>query len=251
MAFTSILRRSASSLAPLATRLVRGQRNYHAAVITAINHSSFAGRRPSSLSPLVPSPRYYSKADDSLLRVIDAEIQCAEETDDQEIEEVPSGFSFKIEDEPGFQTVKLRRTYQDEEIEVEVHMPDLVTGEGEDDDVDDDGNEHANQSSIPLVVSVSKGSGAPILEFSCNAFPDEIAIESLVVKNPNTSEDQIPYEGPDFHDLDENLQKSFHKYLEIRGIKPSTTNFLHEYMINKDSREYKNWLKKLKQFVQD
>lgn len=51
-------------------------------------------------------------------------------------------------------------------------------------------------------------------------------------------------------DLDENLQKSFHKYLEIRGIKPSTTNFLHEYMINKDTREYKNWLKKLKQFVQ-
>ena len=51
-------------------------------------------------------------------------------------------------------------------------------------------------------------------------------------------------------DLDENLQKSFHKYLEIRGIKPSTTNFLHEYMINKDSREYLGWLKKLKKFVE-
>ncbi|KAL6126671.1 hypothetical protein ACLB2K_074717 [Fragaria x ananassa] len=249
MAFTSILRRSASSLAPLASRLVRGQRNYHAAVFTAINHSSFAARKP-SLSPLAPNPRFYSKADDSLLRVIDAEIQCAEETDEQEIEEVPSGFPFKVEDVPGFQTVKLTRTYQDEEIEVEVHMPDLVTGDGEDDDVDDDGNEHASQSSIPLVVTVSKGSGAPVLEFRCNAYPDEIAIESLLVKNPDTAEDQIAYEGPDFNDLDENLQKSFHKYLEIRGIKPSTTNFLHEYMINKDSREYKNWLKKLKQFVQ-
>lgn len=51
-------------------------------------------------------------------------------------------------------------------------------------------------------------------------------------------------------DLDENLQKAFHKYLEIRGIKPSTTNFLHEYMINKDSREYLVWLKKLKEFVE-
>ncbi|XP_050387829.1 uncharacterized protein At2g39795, mitochondrial-like [Argentina anserina] len=244
MAFTSILRRSASSLAPLATRLVRGQRSYHAAVFTAINHSTLAARKPSLARQ---NPRYYSKADDSLLRVIDAEIQCAEETDDQEIEEVPSGFPFKIEDEPGYQTVKLTRTYQDEEIEVEVHMPDLVTGEGED---DDDADDDANQSSIPLVVSVSKGSDSPILEFSCNAYPDEIQIESLVVKNPGTAEDQIGYEGPDFHDLDENLQKSFHKYLEIRGIKPSTTNFLHEYMINKDSREYKNWLKKLKQFVQ-
>lgn len=94
--------------------------------------------------------------------------------------------------------MKLTRTYQDEEIEVEVHMPDIVTGEDEDDNDDDDDNEHANQSSIPLVVSVSKGSGGPILEFSCNAFPDEIAIDSLVVKNPETSEDQIAYEGPDF-----------------------------------------------------
>lgn len=53
-----------------------------------------------------------------------------------------------------------------------------------------------------------------------------------------------------FRDLDENLQKAFHKYLEIRGIKPSTTNFLHEYMINKDSREYLVWLKNLKKFVE-
>ena len=82
MAFTSILRRSASSLAPLATRLVRGQRSYHAAVFTAINHSSFAARKP-TIAP--QNPRYYFKADDSLLRVIDAEIQCAEETDEQEV----------------------------------------------------------------------------------------------------------------------------------------------------------------------
>lgn len=51
-------------------------------------------------------------------------------------------------------------------------------------------------------------------------------------------------------DLDENLKKAFHKYLEIRGIKPSTTNFLFEYMLNKDSREYLIWLKKLKDFVE-
>jgi complement component 1 Q subcomponent-binding protein len=50
--------------------------------------------------------------------------------------------------------------------------------------------------------------------------------------------------------LDENLKKGFHKYLEIRGIKASTTNFLHEYMISKDSREYMGWLSNLKQFIE-
>lgn len=76
-------------------------------------------------------------------------------------------------------------------------MPNLVTGEDEDDDNGDEDGEKASQSSIPLVVNVSKKSG-PSLEFSCTAYPDEIAIDSLIVKQPENSEDQIAYEGPDF-----------------------------------------------------
>jgi complement component 1 Q subcomponent-binding protein len=30
------------------------------------------------------------------------------------------------------------------------------------------------------------------------AYPDEIIIDNLSVKNPDVSDDQIPYEGPDF-----------------------------------------------------
>ncbi|KAB2596178.1 hypothetical protein D8674_031628 [Pyrus ussuriensis x Pyrus communis] len=252
MAFTSILRRSASSLAPLASRLARGQRSYHGAVATTVNHFNFS-RKHTQPTPFVPTPRYYSShsSDQSLVRVIESEIKCAEETEDlDKVEEIPSSFPFKIEDTPGIQTVTLKRTYQGEDIQVEVHMPDLVTGEDDNDDnQNDDNDEHANQSSIPLVVTVSKGNG-PVLEFSITAYPDEFQIDSLAVKNPEDSEDQIAYEGPDFHDLDENLQKAFHKYLEVRGIKPSTTNFLHEYMLNKDSKEYASWLQQLKRFVE-
>ncbi|KAH7537140.1 uncharacterized protein At2g39795, mitochondrial [Ziziphus jujuba] len=254
MSFASILRKSASSFAPVASRLAQGgRRHYHYALVTAINNSNLSHKQ--FISPLVPYFHYSSaskksSSDESLVRVIDSEIQCAAESDDHErVEEVPSGFPFEILDNPGVQTVTLKRTYQDEDIHVEVHMPNLVTGEDEDDDNGDEDGEKASQSSIPLVVNVSKKSG-PSLEFSCTAYPDEIAIDSLIVKQPENSEDQIAYEGPDFHDLDENLQKAFHKYLEIRGIKPSTTNFLHEYMINKDSREYLVWLKKLKEFVE-
>ncbi|KAJ7964576.1 Mitochondrial glycoprotein [Quillaja saponaria] len=214
--------------------------------------------RHTSVIPFIPTFRYSSssalkkqKSDETLIRVIESEISCAQEGDDHDrAEEIPSGFPFEIEDNPGLQTLTLKRTYQGEEIRVEVHMPDLVTG-GNDNDQDDDDvdSEKPSQSSIPLLVSVSKRDG-PCLEFSCTAYPDEITLDSLAVKNPENAEDQIPYEGPDFNDLDENLQKAFHKYLEIRGIKPSATNFLHEYMINKDSREYFIWLKKLKKFIE-
>ncbi|GMI86244.1 hypothetical protein like AT5G05990 [Hibiscus trionum] len=258
MAFTSVLRRTVNSLYPLAIRLTRVQRSHHSAIFTALNHTFHS--RQSNLNRFYPNTLHFSTAvdsrksasDESLLRVIESEIQCAEESDEyDQVEETPSGFPFEIEDTPGLQTITLTREYDGELIKVNVHMLDLVTGEGEADDGndDEDDTEKPSRSSIPLVVSVSK-SGGPSLEFSCTAYPDEITIDGLSVRNPD-SEDELAYEGPDFSDLDENLQKAFHKYLEIRGIKPSTTNYLHEYMINKDSREYLRWLKNLKKFVEE
>ncbi|KAJ4719953.1 Mitochondrial glycoprotein [Melia azedarach] len=253
MVFSSIFRKSASSLSSLASRLTRVNRNYRSAVFTA---SNYLHQKP-NLSTFLPN-HYFSSAtevrkpssDESLLRVIDSEVNCAEETDDHNrMEETPTGFPFKIEDNPGQQTIILTREYQGELVKVDVHMPDLVTGETPEAVDDDDDMEKPNQSSIPLVVTVTKNSGTS-LEFGCVAYADEIAIDSLAVRKPNNSEDQIAYEGPDFHDLDENLKKAFHKYLEIRGIKPSATNFLFEYMLNKDSREYLRWLKNLKNFVE-
>ena len=55
---------------------------------------------------------------------------------------------------------------------------------------------------------------------------------------------------PFLRDLEKNVQKSFRKYLEIRGIKPSITNFLSDYLHNKDDRECLKWLENLKKFVE-
>lgn len=74
----------------------------------------------------------------------------------------------------------------------------------------------------------------------------------MVVKHKQLTEGEavgpIPYEGPPFNDLDENLQKGFRKYLEVQGITPSLSNYLCEYMINKENKEYINWLKNVKEF---
>ncbi|CAI9767551.1 unnamed protein product [Fraxinus pennsylvanica] len=255
MALANTIRRTASRVVPFAIRASSGNQRYHhcSPLLAAMKTHGDLSRKLFPRSFPVSIHHYSTKkpsSDESLLRVIESEIQCAQEgEDDDEVAEVPQGFPFEIEDHPGQQTITLTRDYQGETINVEVHMPDLVTGEENDDDNDNDDEERGAQSSIPLVVRVSKRNG-PSLEFGCTAYPDEIAIDSLSVKDTNSSEEQIAYEGPDFSDLDENLQKAFHKYLEIRGIKPSTTNFLHEYMIGKDSKEYVTWLKNLKKFVE-
>ncbi|EEF38153.1 uncharacterized protein At2g39795, mitochondrial [Ricinus communis] len=245
MALASIIRKSTCKLAPLANRIIRAsQRNY----IRAITKPTIVPFIQQNYATATDSNK--PSASESLLRVIDSEIKIAQETDDLDrVEAIPQGFPFKIVDNPGQQTIILTREYDGELVKVEVHMPDLVTGE--DNEVDDgtDDVEKPTQSSIPLFVTVSKNNGTS-LEFHCVAYPDEIAIESLSVKNPELFEDQIAYEGPNYHDLDENLKNAFHKYLLNRGIKPSTTNFLHEYMINKDSREFIGWLKDLKKFIE-
>nr|GLL20888.1 uncharacterized protein At2g39795, mitochondrial-like [Ipomoea trifida] len=256
MAFSNIVRRTAVQIAPVAARFIGRAQRYHHHCSSPLFSSSAANRVAVSGSffrRAVPSGLHHfsTKSDEALLKVIESEIGCAVETEGiDKVEDVPAGFPFKIEDNPGYQTITLTREYQGETICVEVHMPDLVTGE-ENQEVasGDEDNEQGSESQIPLVVRVSKKNG-PALEFGCTAYPDEISIDSLSIRDPNSAEDQIAYEGPDFTDLDENLQKAFHKYLEIRGIKPSTTNFLHEYMINKDGREYLMWLKNLKKFVE-
>ncbi|XP_072977716.1 uncharacterized protein At2g39795, mitochondrial-like [Typha angustifolia] len=256
MAFLrAALRRASSSATALALRGVAGSTH------RSLHPSSLLRSLPpmSRAAPFSTAVAKKPSSGSTLLRVIDSEIKCAEECDDHDrVEEIPKGFPFEIKDDKGMNIITLRRSYQREEIEVVVSMPSLVTGEepdndreaDDDEDGDDKDNEKPSQSSIPLTVNVSKGEG-PSLEFNCTAYPDEIVIDSMSVRENNPSEEEmIAYEGPDFNDLDENLQKAFHKYLEIRGISPMTTNFLHEYMINKDSREYLHWLKNLKQFFE-
>ncbi|CAL1378994.1 unnamed protein product [Linum trigynum] len=253
MAFASMLRRASSSVLPRAIRAAASPRTFRTAVSTVLStEKQCLGReiaRRGFTSPLRFSTAAVANKD-NLVRVLEAEIECAEEPCDSE---VPAGFPFEIEDIDGERTITLTRKFEGETIKVEVDMLNVDGDEEEEEEDSDNNNANENNdkstTSIPMVVTISKGSRQE-LEFGITAFPDEISVDSLSIKNPSSTEEQLPYEGPDFGDLDENLQKAFLKYLEIRGINPKTTNFLIDYMGNKDSKEYVNWLNNIKKFVQ-
>ncbi|CAN8284795.1 unnamed protein product [Cochlearia groenlandica] len=249
MALSLCIRRSLSKLASSSLGRIRY-------ISAAVNRESL--RRSSSSPPFVSRFSLYSTAaidressEKMILRVIDTEIRSAIDTDDRDLEEetAPGSFPFRIEDNPGHQTVTLTRDYKGEHIKVVVSMP---SPDADENDHDDEEDGTSNESSIPLTVTVRKKSGLS-LEFSCVAFPDEIAIDALSVNQTTviSSQDELANEGPDFEDLDENLKKTFYKFLEIRGVKASTTNFLHEYMMRKVKREYLLWLKNVKKFMEE
>ncbi|KAL9226631.1 hypothetical protein vseg_002420 [Gypsophila vaccaria] len=261
MSFQSIIRRSISTAAPFAAKFAGPPSS--AAATTAATLSPRLIRRPisaacrrfsSATSAAFDDDDVYS--DEKLRDVLQSEIELIVLPDDHGKKiAVPEDFDFRIKDNPREQTVTLLREYDGETITVEASMPNTITGVedesgDEDDDEDGDDNERHTHSKVPLLVTViQKDGNSPHLQFDCTALPAEIRINGLRLKNPKT-EDQLAYEGPDFLDLHENLRRAFHRYLEMRGIKASTTNFLHEYMVNKDYKEYRRWLEDVKNFIE-
>lgn len=57
------------------------------------------------------------------------------------------------------------------------------------------------------------------------------------------------YMGPVYEELDEELQATFSKYLEERGIDTALATFLPDYVDYKEQKEYVNWLKDVNEFV--
>ncbi|VAH72085.1 unnamed protein product [Triticum turgidum subsp. durum] len=163
-------------------------------------------------------------------------------------EPTPEDFPFEMVDEDGMSVVILKRDYKDEKIEVIVSMPNM---EGdpefdEDDEADeeaaakdeDDEDEGGEDSSLAMKVIVSKGSG-PNLEFTCTAFREEITIDDMMIAEKTEPDaEKFPFEGPEFTELPPNVQKGLFKFLEVRGVTLTTTNFMHDYMITKQTKEY-------------
>ncbi|GAN01672.1 mitochondrial acidic protein MAM33 [Mucor ambiguus] len=57
------------------------------------------------------------------------------------------------------------------------------------------------------------------------------------------------YMGPVFDELEEQIQTTFSRYLEERGIDTALATFLPDYVDYKEQKEYVNWLKDVNDFV--
>jgi complement component 1 Q subcomponent-binding protein len=57
------------------------------------------------------------------------------------------------------------------------------------------------------------------------------------------------YAGPEFGDLDEELQGSIEAYLEERGLNSDLATAILDLIVEKEQREYISWLENVRNFV--
>ncbi|XP_057450635.1 uncharacterized protein At2g39795, mitochondrial-like [Lotus japonicus] len=154
--------------------------------------------------------------------------------------------SFAVDGRPGERWITLRRQFANEDIKVEATMFDgAVPAPRSSGGV---ANADEMQLHITLIVSISKGDGG-VLEITCSAWPDTIEIKRLLTRAKEKMPAE-PYAGPDFEDLDDDLQDSLYDFLEVRGVDDELAIFLHQYMKRKDKSELVGWMERVKSFIE-
>merc|ERR1719159_2012503 len=63
-------------------------------------------------------------------------------------------------------------------------------------------------------------------------------------------ESMSAYNGPEFEDLDENLQEALDEYLAELGMSDEVCDFIDTAALDKEQREYVRWLGDVKKFIE-
>ncbi|KAK3985606.1 mitochondrial glycoprotein [Cladorrhinum sp. PSN332] len=195
---------------------------------------------------------------------------------------------FEVKDVPGSEDVILTRTYGDEKITVSFSISDLSNYAGENDydadealgdeeasegreegsgaadlarEAEEDAAFNEHEESIPCrlnIVIEKPGKGA--LNIEAMAQDGAIMVDNFYyykdAKLAHSSDANAAhvagqtYPGPVFGSLDEDLQILMERYLEERGITPALALFIPDYMDMKEQKEYIDWLKNVKSFIE-
>lgn len=182
---------------------------------------------------------------DLIRREVDFEVTNTEA--DAEYEDIKKVIlkNFKIHQEVGKGEVRLTRTIGDETIEVFFHVQDV-----EDDlSFEEEETEEAEPSvGVNFRVDITKGDKKLSVVAVGGQELDVRGIRFLPA-NIDRSKEEVFYGGPDFSDLEEDVQESFLDYLEERGVDGDLAFFVLAHSREKEQKEYVNWLESFESFV--
>ncbi|CAM6083210.1 unnamed protein product [Calypogeia fissa] len=194
------------------------------------------------------------EADGGLLSVLRLELDHERKTYSQP-KELTRGAPkpWTLTDKPGQAPVILRRSYGEEDIAVTcVYQSD---GYGDDENPEEDINSEDEDmdasglgSCVNMTITINKGADNPTLEISAASYGTQITIEHVYFWEDKDSKEAV-YEGPNFLQLDEEVQTQFEKFIKARGVNKELTGYLFTILADKEQREYMRWLQKVDAFL--
>merc|ERR1719277_2531642 len=116
-----------------------------------------------------------------------------------------------------------------------------------------DGEVEPESESTEMSVTVENKAGDAGLVFYCSTQTGEEHRYIIGnVKNFSSvkeKESVSSYNGPDFEDLDDKLQEALDEYLAELGMSSEVCDFVDALAVDKEQREYVNWLKNVQKFM--
>lgn len=241
---------------------------------SSLPRASVAIARPNLARSFAISTRLQNKssleaADAQLVKVLKTEIKCeiAEAEDDPvAIAKFLESSGFSVVEKEGNDEVELIKKVNGETVHVFFSVSDITNDspesmyeaeeDGEDFDME---NMEAELAPIRVNVVVEKAAGNAI-GVECVLQHSIFMIESVtpyataeLALSPSAEFDykrRENYQGPPFINLDENVQSSFEKFIEVRGIDLDLAEFILEFSAHRENKEYLNWLKNIKTILE-
>lgn len=169
------------------------------------------------------------------------------------------------EEKPGDVNIALSRKVHGNNVTIDFQ---LINPNLDGDDMDEDGSgegrgmDNANEGettdfsvSIEEAVDKSKGENSTGggVTFYCTTVAGEeyrYLIGNVRLFSNEAEKNSVSgYNGPEFESLDASLQKSLETYLEMHGINSDVCDLIDELAIDKETREYTNWLQRFVKFL--
>jgi len=189
----------------------------------------------------------------SLTNEIKFEEQEYKEINPEEISVFKKNTGFEFVDYPNNSRLELKKTLKDCVVTVCYHARAPFPQEEES---GKDQQESGNVTDFQVIIQKSgKTSGfivdAVVVDSNININHVYVAdnVNEFHSKYLEGKIDSDLYQGPDFSTLDETLQTAFLDYLTELGINDETAAFIEVTSLDKDQRQYVNWLKKCKNLL--
>merc|ERR1719343_916431 len=209
--------------------------------------SLMARRFPVALH--VSAPKAFSRSVASkVVKTLEAEIQHEQDQYEQpkEVKAFLKKTKFKFADAEGDVNLALEQVVDDRTVRVEWQLSAPSLPDEEEGSFGDEATE--------FCVTVEDKSGNSGVTFYCSTQAGEdhrFVIGNVKAWNsPEEKERASAYNGPDFEDVDEQLQEAMDDYLAEVGVNSDVCDFIDVMATDKEQREYVRWLKTSKAFLE-